>query len=118
MLTLNYLIIKLNKMKKARNYLLAALLFMSMVPMQLNASSDSNLNSRTNSKPIESTEYKSLLLRVNEIKTLDRSKLNNTEKKQVRKELQDIKNKLQRFSGVYLSVGAIIIIVLILILLF
>ncbi|MBK9728866.1 MAG: hypothetical protein IPO86_12190 [Saprospiraceae bacterium] len=86
--------------------------------MQLSASSDSNLNSRTNSKPIESTEYKSLLLRVNEIKTLDRSKLNNTEKKQVRKELQDIKNKLQRFSGVYLSVGAIIIIVLILILLF
>ena len=55
---------------------------------------------------------------MNEIKTLDRSKLNNTEKKQVRKELQDIKNKLQRFSGVYLSVGAIIIIVLILILLF
>ena len=53
--------------------------------------------------------------RIAEIKAMDKSKLNAAEKKQLRKELRSMKKALT--GGVYLSAGAIILIVLLLILL-
>ncbi len=55
--------------------------------------------------------------RVTEIQNMDRSNLNASEKKALRKELMGMKKQADGLSkGVYLSVGAIIIIILILIL--
>ena len=72
--------------------------------------------------PITTTEapkeVKVLLLRLDEIKAMDKSELSSIEKKTLRKEVRTIKSTLKSTgNGVYLSVGAIIIIILLLILL-
>lgn len=55
--------------------------------------------------------------RVEEIKNMDRSELSRQERKALRNELLDMKKEAKAMSGgVYLSVGAIIIILLVLIL--
>lgn len=55
--------------------------------------------------------------RVEEIRQMDKSQLSRTEKRELRKELKEMKNQAKAIGGgVYLSVGAIIIIILLLIL--
>ncbi len=59
-----------------------------------------------------------VLSRISEIKSLDRSTLTKTEKKELRHELRDLKKEAARSSnGIYFSVGALIVIALLLILL-
>lgn len=59
-----------------------------------------------------------LLLRLDQIKAMDKSTLTSVEKKNLRKEVKEIKKELKVVSGgVYLSIGAVIIIILLLILL-
>lgn len=58
-----------------------------------------------------------IVLRVTEIQNMDKSNLSPAEKKELRKELRDMKTTADGLNrGVYLSVGAIIIIILVLIL--
>ena len=65
-----------------------------------------------------SAEATQLLHRLDEIKAMDKSNLERTQKKALRQEVKGIKKELRAASGgVYLSVGAIIIIALLLILL-
>ncbi len=55
--------------------------------------------------------------RVEEIKAMDKSDLSRSERKELRKELKEMKQQARAMGGgVYLSVGAIIIIILLLIL--
>lgn len=55
--------------------------------------------------------------RVEEIKAMDKSDLSRAERKELRKELKEMKQQARAMGGgVYLSVGAIIIIILLLIL--
>ncbi len=56
--------------------------------------------------------------RVEEIRTMDKSNLSRAEKKELRSELREMKQKARKLGGggIYLSVGAIIIIILVLIL--
>jgi hypothetical protein len=54
--------------------------------------------------------------RLVEIRNMDKTNLTSVEKKELRKEVKDLK-KQAKSNGIYLSVGAIIIIVLLLILL-
>ncbi len=62
-------------------------------------------------------EVKVMFNRLEEIKAMDKSSLNSSEKKALRKEVRAIKADLQSSgNGVYFSVGAIIIIILLLIL--
>jgi hypothetical protein len=59
-----------------------------------------------------------LLHRLNEIKTMDISKLDRSDRKKLRIEVLSVQDQLSKLDGgVYLSVGAIIIILLLLILL-
>ena len=59
-----------------------------------------------------------LINRINEIKAMDKSLLNASEKKELRMELRSVKREMKHEkNGVYLSVGAIIIIILLLIIL-
>ncbi|WP_113663015.1 hypothetical protein [Pedobacter nanyangensis] len=62
-------------------------------------------------------ELNRIMSRVDEIKAMDKSKLSREERKELRKELREMKKKAKAMGGgVYLSVGAIIIIILLLIL--
>ena len=67
------------------------------------------------------THDQQLMNRLQEIKNMDKSSLTSSEKKALRKELKAMKKEARadrnRSSGIYLSVGAIIIIILLLILL-
>ena len=68
---------------------------------------------------VEVTERIKLLeIRVREINEMDMSSMTKAEQREIKKELREIQkeNKTMAGSGVYLSVGAIIIILLILIL--
>lgn len=62
--------------------------------------------------------YQEMKNRVEEIKAMDKSQLNRDERKALKTELKQMNKEAQAFGkgGVYLSVGAIIIIILVLIL--
>jgi hypothetical protein len=65
----------------------------------------------------DSLATNAVLLRLTEIMAVDKSTLNRTEKKALRKELRSLKKQANgNNKGIYLSVGAIIIIILLLIL--
>lgn len=68
-------------------------------------------------EPLTEKETTRLVSRLTEIDEIDKSDLEREEKKALRKEVKEIKKELKRNNGVYLSTGAVIIIVLILIIL-
>jgi hypothetical protein len=64
-----------------------------------------------------SPEAYALIERLNEIEAMDKSKLSRTERKQLKTEVKTIKAQLKQISGgVYLSAGALIIVIILLIL--
>ncbi len=104
-------------MKKSPFYLMIMLLSLSIFPSTISASEKNSSANTTNTKEIPA-EVKVMLNRLEEIKAMDKSDMNYSEKKELRKEVRTINANLKSSNnGVYLSVGAIIIIVLLLILL-
>lgn len=96
---------------------MVACLSLSFLPLQSYAGipGSTGLPGTTTNASIEAN---ALLLRLHEIKDMDRSGMTSSEKKVLRKEVRSIRNELRRANdGIYLSVGAIIIIILLLILL-
>src|ERR1043166_4567545 len=72
----------------------------------------------SSSAKTENPRAQQLLQRLAEIKGMNKSEMTHLEKKNLRKEVKGIRKEMKAISGgVYLSVGAIIIIVLLLILL-
>jgi len=105
-------------MKKIIFCLMAICLTLTFQPILSNATPTASPSSVIVSKPSESTEAKALLLRLNEINALDKSKLEAQEKKNLRMEVRSIKQQLNQIGGgVYISAGALIIILLLLIIL-
>jgi len=91
---------------------------MTFLPLQLNGATIAEPTTVVDPKPAESAEAKTLLLRLDEIKAMDKSKMNASEKKELRKEVKEIKANLRAIgTGVYLSGAAIIIIVILLVVL-
>jgi len=77
------------------------------------ASSQTNSAAKT-----DNARAQQLLQRLEYIKGMDKSEMTRLEKKSLRKEVKEIKKEMKVMSGgVYLSVGAIIIVILLLILL-
>ena len=104
-------------MKKVTFYLMMMVLSLSVIPTQMLAAEKNPTSVSTNPKEVPA-EVKVLLNRLDEIKAMDKSSLNSSEKKELRKEVRSIKAELKSTgNGVYLSVGAIIIVILLLILL-
>ncbi len=109
-------------MKKIAFYLLASCLSMTLIPLQLNATTTVEDPITTPAtKPAESeisAEAKTLILRLDEIKAMDKSELDASEKKDLRKEVKSIKHEIQSpGGGLYISGGAIILILILIILL-
>ena len=68
--------------------------------------------------PAKTDKTVDIMVRLQEIKDMDKSGLSRTEKKDLRKEVKEMRHAIKTSkNGVYLSVGAIIIIILLLILL-
>ena len=110
----NYLLKSIN-MKKIVLCVMATFLSLTFLPLQSNASTTAEPSSLVGTKPAES---KTLELRLTEIKATDMSKLKSSEKKNLRKEVRSINHKLRELGGgVYLSAGALILIVILLIIL-
>ncbi|MFZ0282308.1 MAG: hypothetical protein WAL29_11690 [Bacteroidales bacterium] len=69
-------------------------------------------------KPADEAEARILISRLNEIDSMDKSKMNSSEKKNLRKEVKSIKSKLSDISGgIYISGAAIIVILVLLLIL-
>ena len=93
-------------------------LLLSTIPMQLKAATETKPATTAVTKPVESEQARLLLNRLDEINSMDKSKMNSPERKLLRKEVRSIKSQLNELGeGVYISVGAIIIILLLLIIL-
>lgn len=105
-------------MKKLTLLFLTACLLFAMAPIQMNAATNSTTATTIKAKPNASDEAKVLIDRLNEIKTTDKSNMTAGERKELRQEVRSLKSELKGIGGgVYLSVGAILIIALLLILL-
>ena len=93
----------------------AVMLFMAFaIPMQSSASikSTTPIDSTTNAQMLST-----ILNRVTEIQNMDKTNLTISEKRELKKELKEMKAKAEGLDKrIYLSVGAVIIIILLLIL--
>jgi hypothetical protein len=104
-------------MKKQTLLTMIFLCSLFITPVNLVAKTIEPITTSSNPKEVPAS-VKILLNRLEEIKKMDKSNLNSSEKKELRKEVRTIKKTLKSTgNGVYLSIGAIIIIILLLILL-
>lgn len=114
---------KTNNMKN-RIYRTAIAAVFMFITVASNAAVTNIASFTDNKKPVsemtaaeKETRIKEIETRVKEIKAMDKSSLTREEKKALRTELRDMRKEAKAVGGgVYLSVGAIIIIILVLIL--
>jgi len=107
-------------MKKITFVVMAIFLSVAFYPLQSNATptKDATPITLVDKNPAESAEYKPLLTRLETIEKMDKSDLKFAEKRELRKEVRSIKKQLHEMGGyVYVSVGALILIALLLIIL-
>src|SRR5450759_4233634 len=108
-------------MKKFIFCFMATILSLTFLPIQSFAAIKEDPSSLPVTKPPETTESaeaKTLILRLDEIKAMDMSKLKSADKKDLRKEVRSIKRELKTISGgVYVSVGVLIVVLIILVVL-
>lgn len=98
-------------------------LLVLMMTVTLPSVSNATSNHRGKINPIEkidSEESQKMVNRLKEINAMDRKSLTRSEKRELRHEVKSIQRELRTkdHGGVYISVGAAIIIVLLLILIF
>lgn len=105
---------------------MTACTFLLFGPTQVKAGTEKSPVSSTATTTVKSTEANALTVRLSEIKAMDKTEMNKTEKKELRKEVRSINSELKVNSegtyiegghgGVYLSVGGLLLIILILVL--
>ena len=94
-----------------------ALVFMLSISANTVMAADKSDKNKTELTAEQQAQLTRITNRVEEIRHMDKSNLTRAEKKELRKELREMKSQARAMGGgVYLSVGAIIIIILILIL--
>ena len=104
-------------MKKTTLYLMILLMSVSIFPASV-FSTEINTTTIINPPKEVSAEVKVLFERLKEIKEMDKSGMNRLEKKALRKEVRAINAELRSTgNGVYISIGALLIIILLIILL-
>ena len=103
-------------MKKTALCIMALGLSLTFQPLQSIAAAKVAPSSMTTSTDPEAVKV--LVLRLNEIKNMDKTNLTASEKKGLRKELKSLKREIRSSNrGIYLSIGAVIIIILLLVIL-
>lgn len=107
-------------MKKIKFWAMALVLSLAIYPVHMIAAAPAKATQSTIliTEPDVAAQSKVLELRLQQIDKMDKSALNHSEKKALRKEVRSIKEQLAANGGyIYISVGAAIIIVLLLIIL-
>ncbi|MBP8067839.1 MAG: hypothetical protein KAY27_04695 [Pedobacter sp.] len=100
-----------------KKFIYALVLVFSLGVSTSTVSAADNKKAKTELTAEQKVQFEKLVNRVEEIRDMDKSDLNRTEKRALRKELKEMKEQARALNqGVYLSVGAIIIIILLLIL--
>lgn len=102
-------------MKKAIRFCLTLCLFATFGWNGLQASNTLPTTPLTTERTMADPRTQEMTRRLEEINAMDKSQLSASERKALRKEVREIK-KARNSGGIYLSAGAIIIILLILIL--
>jgi hypothetical protein len=104
-------------MKKLMLSMMTACMLLSIFPVQLHASTEPHAVPLPAGNAPATAETTVMLARLNEIRAMDISTMAKAEKQQLREEVRAIKKDMRAANdGVYLSVGAIIVIILLLIL--
>ena len=94
-----------------------ALIFMLGVSANTVLAAEKSEKNKTEMTAEQKVQLKRITDRVEEIRDMDKSNLTKSDRKELRKELREMKKEARAMGGgVYLSVGAIIIIILLLIL--
>lgn len=111
-------------MKKLTLALMTALMLFVFTPGQLMAAKKTKMvsSNTTMNTTVRSAETEARVARLNEIKAMDHSSLSSSEKKELRTENRSLKKEMNSSAratsgGLYVSVGAAILIVLLLVLL-
>jgi hypothetical protein len=105
-------------MKKITTCIVAMVLSLTFNPVTLSASSPKPVKVERTSEPTEAAQAKQLIRRLDEIKALDVHKMSAAEKKTLLNEVKTIKGKLEHIGGgVYISAGALIVILILILLL-
>ena len=105
-------------MKKLTLCIATVLLLFTLIPTQLKAVADNDPAAKPSTETVMTAETIALLARIDEIKDMDKSNLTSAQKKDLRKELRQIKQTLALTGpGIYLSVGALILVIVLLVLL-
>jgi len=79
-------------MKKIALCVITICLLLTFQPQPTNAANTAVSSGLVTSKPVESAEAKTLLLRLDEINVMDKSTLTSSEKKNLRKEVRSIRS--------------------------
>lgn len=107
-------------MKKITFCVMAIFLSLTFYPLQSDATPAKKAVTTTlvATNPVQTDETKALLKRIDEIDKMDKSDLKSSEKKALRKEVRTIKKQLEETDGyIYISVGAVVLIVLLIVIL-
>lgn len=100
---------------------MATVLSLTLIPSQVNASTSeptSTTPAPVPLSPADAAKVITLESRLKEIDAMDKTELKAAEKKDLRKEVKSIKSELKTIgNGVYLSAGAIILIIILVIVL-
>jgi hypothetical protein len=100
-----------------KKFIYSLVLVFTLAISTTNVSAADKKEPKTEMTAEQKVQFDKIVNRVEEIRKMDKSNLTRDEKKALRKELREMKDKARAMSGgVYLSVGAIIIIILLLIL--
>jgi len=71
----------------------------------------------TPTNPADVEKVNAMIKRLSEIDAIDKSTLSASEKRALRKEVRGIKREVQRSTGVYVSVGVLLLIIILLLIL-
>ena len=106
-------------MKKLMSLILTALILTSSFNYALGSTIKEDKVSEKPMTPVQQIRMQVITKRVEEIKSMDKSQLTRQEKKSLRTELRSLKKEAAGIAagGVFLSVGALLVVILLLILL-
>ncbi len=104
-------------MRKLIFYTMTICLLFVFSPGEVKAVNSTPKSALVADRPTESEKVQLMMDRLQEIKAMDRNLLTTDQRKDLRKEVREIKQEMKAVTGVYLSIGALVIIILLLILL-
>jgi hypothetical protein len=106
------------KMKKMIVCAMASIMSFTFIPLQSAAAAKTASSMAVTGNAAETATANALMGRLQEIRQIDASTLSAPEKKELRKEVRSIKQQLRGIGGgVYISTGALILIIILLIIL-